>query len=201
MGRPSLSAERRRQIIAATIQCVAVHGVRGATLERIAQMAGMTRGHVRHFVGNRDELLTDAARVFYYGDAALDEKDLAVLATSPTAISDPLWSVDDTLDYLFGASSARTAETAAAMAWVDASRASEAIHKIALSAYIGIEESLAAAIAREHPQTTPAEGRRLAAALLALAIGAILLTDLELSMSRLQDARSSAEALLAKLTS
>ena len=40
MGRTSLAAERRRHIVQVTIDCISTHGIRGATLERIAESAG-----------------------------------------------------------------------------------------------------------------------------------------------------------------
>ena len=57
MARPSLKEERRAQILEAFELCVARHGVEGATLERVAEQAGLTRSLIRHNVGNRDDLL------------------------------------------------------------------------------------------------------------------------------------------------
>ena len=198
MGRRSIAVERRRQIITVTIQCIATHGVAGTTLERIADTAGMARGHVRHFVGNRDELLTDAARVFYFGDGAMDESDIpTLLATSPTI--DRQWSLEQAMDYLFGEFAAPGTDNAAAIAWVDASRTMPAIHEIVLSAYAGISASMRDAIAAAHPDAPDADCQRVATALLALAIGTTFMTDLEPSQDRIDDARSAGEELLARL--
>ena len=57
MPRPSLKEERRDQILDAYEACVARFGVEGATLERIAEEAGLARALIRHNVGNRDDLL------------------------------------------------------------------------------------------------------------------------------------------------
>lgn len=65
MGRPSVAAERREQILDATMTTIAEHGIHGTTLDRIADTAGMSRGHVRHFVGNRDRLLLDTATALF----------------------------------------------------------------------------------------------------------------------------------------
>ncbi|MEM9209285.1 MAG: TetR/AcrR family transcriptional regulator, partial [Pseudomonadota bacterium] len=56
MPRPSLKDERRAEILAAYERCIARHGVEGATLERIAEEAGLARALIRHNVGNKDEL-------------------------------------------------------------------------------------------------------------------------------------------------
>lgn len=57
MPRPSLKAERRSQILDAYEACVARYGVEGATLERIAEEAGIARALLRHNIGNREDLL------------------------------------------------------------------------------------------------------------------------------------------------
>jgi len=60
MGRRSLKAERREQILEAFEQCVAQHGLAGTTLDRVAEIAGLGRPAIRHNVGNRDALIRAA---------------------------------------------------------------------------------------------------------------------------------------------
>jgi AcrR family transcriptional regulator len=57
MGRPSLADVRRPQLLEAYASCLARYGVEGTTLDRVAKEAGVTRGLVRHYLGNRDEVL------------------------------------------------------------------------------------------------------------------------------------------------
>lgn len=57
MGRPSVKDERREQILRAYETCVARFGVEGASLEKVAEQAGLARPLIRHNVGNRDDLL------------------------------------------------------------------------------------------------------------------------------------------------
>jgi TetR/AcrR family transcriptional repressor of bet genes len=57
MGRPSLQAKRTHEIVLAASRCIASHGVSGATLELIAKESGFSRGHIRYYVGNRDQLI------------------------------------------------------------------------------------------------------------------------------------------------
>lgn len=200
MGRRSVAVERRRQVIVATVECMAAHGVGGTTLERIADAAGMARGHVRHFAGNRDDLLTDAARFFYFGEAALDETDLdSVAARAP--LVPPSWTTSDVLDYLFGAFAVPGSDNAAALAFVDAGRTLPAIHDIVLRAYRGIEESLVEIIQRTHPGMDVARYRRAAWAVLSLAIGNNFVNDLDPSEERTHDARAAAEGAIYELRS
>jgi AcrR family transcriptional regulator len=60
VGRPSVVAERRRQILDAVEECVVTYGLTGTTLDRIADTAGLTRSNLAHFVGNRDEIIEAA---------------------------------------------------------------------------------------------------------------------------------------------
>jgi AcrR family transcriptional regulator len=57
MGRPSLAAERTEQIVLAATRCVARVGFDETTLEDISQESGLSRGHIRHYVGGRDDLM------------------------------------------------------------------------------------------------------------------------------------------------
>lgn len=199
MGRRSVAAERRQQIIAATVSCMATHGVSGTTLERIADTAGMARGHVRHFTGNRDELLTDAARVFYFGDAALEETDLDALAIRAPLVP-PSSDVSGALDYLFGEFAVPGTENAATLAFIDAGRTIPAIHDIVVRAYRGIEESLVDVLRRASPARDARAYSRTAWAVLTIAMGNNFLNDLEPSDERIQDAREAAEQLIADFT-
>lgn len=50
--------ERRKQdLIEATLDCVAEHGLEGATVRAIARRAGVTAGLIRHYFPNKEELL------------------------------------------------------------------------------------------------------------------------------------------------
>ncbi|MEM1197939.1 MAG: TetR/AcrR family transcriptional regulator [Pseudomonadota bacterium] len=57
MPRPSLKEQRSEEILTAFARCVARFGVDGATLEVVAAEAGVSRPSVRHFVGNREDLI------------------------------------------------------------------------------------------------------------------------------------------------
>lgn len=53
--------ERRRQdLIDATLDCVAEHGLQGATVRAIAVRAGVSGGLIRHYFPNKDQLLEAA---------------------------------------------------------------------------------------------------------------------------------------------
>jgi TetR/AcrR family transcriptional regulator, transcriptional repressor of bet genes len=61
---PQRRAERgeqtRARLLEATIQSIARDGVAGASVERITQRAGVSRGLVRHYYGSKSRLLAEA---------------------------------------------------------------------------------------------------------------------------------------------
>lgn len=57
-GRPSVTTERRSQITDAFIELIAERGLEHVTVDDVAARAGVARSAVRHFVGNRADLIT-----------------------------------------------------------------------------------------------------------------------------------------------
>jgi len=57
MSRPSLKTVRSAEILDAFEKCVARFGLEGATQDRIAEEAGVKRTLLRHYLGNRDEMI------------------------------------------------------------------------------------------------------------------------------------------------
>ncbi|MFK7915339.1 MAG: TetR/AcrR family transcriptional regulator [Pseudomonadales bacterium] len=58
MPRPSMAVERREQILQAFEACALRKGLEATTLADVAEQAGLPRPLVRHFMGNRDALVT-----------------------------------------------------------------------------------------------------------------------------------------------
>jgi AcrR family transcriptional regulator len=56
MGRKSKIDERREHILAAFERCIVSYGI-DVSLERIAEEAGVKRSLIRHYLGNRDEVV------------------------------------------------------------------------------------------------------------------------------------------------
>ncbi|POF33972.1 TetR family transcriptional regulator C-terminal domain-containing protein [Roseibium marinum] len=52
--------ERKRTLLEAALTCVAQEGLKGATVRRIAEEAGVTAGLVRHYFGSKNGLITSA---------------------------------------------------------------------------------------------------------------------------------------------
>jgi len=187
MGRPSVAVERRRQIIDAALRSMAIHGFAGTTLDRIAEVAGMARGHVRHFAGNRDELLTEAAKSFYFdgtdGRSLFPENETLAAA----------------LDYLFGGFVGPDEENVIALGFVEAARVIPTIAVVVLSAYTGTQAALTELIAAQHPDSSREAAEQVAYGVLTIALGNVFLSDIEASTVRTQAGRAAAERLIASL--
>ncbi|MFV9506884.1 MAG: TetR/AcrR family transcriptional regulator [Oscillochloridaceae bacterium umkhey_bin13] len=76
MGRKSLVEERRVAILAAFERCIARDGL-DVPLDRIAEEAGMPRSLIRHYLGNRDEMVM---QVVYQIATTYPERIVADLA-------------------------------------------------------------------------------------------------------------------------
>ena len=57
MPRRDLTEERTEQILDAFERCIIQYGLESSSLEKVAEEAGMKRPIIRHYVGNRDDLV------------------------------------------------------------------------------------------------------------------------------------------------
>ena len=73
MPRPSLKEQRTQEILDAFERCLPRYGLEGTSLEHVAEEAGVKRTIIRHYVGNRDQLLSALlARYLERSRASLD---------------------------------------------------------------------------------------------------------------------------------
>jgi len=100
MGRPRVTEQRAEEILDAFEICVAHYGVEGATLERLAEQAGLARALIRHHIGNRDELVTafvdrfirtasEASQVAFEQLPPKNKSDVLVAGFFDPELSDP----------------------------------------------------------------------------------------------------------------
>jgi len=57
MGRKDLTSERQDFILDAMESCIAKYGLQGTTLNNIASEAGINRGLIYHYIGNREDVI------------------------------------------------------------------------------------------------------------------------------------------------
>ncbi|MGO3088641.1 MAG: TetR/AcrR family transcriptional regulator [Galactobacter sp.] len=190
MGRPSVGPQRRAQILDATIDCISEHGIVATTLERIAEKAGMSRGHVRHFAGNRDTLISDACRRFY---GLLPELE----GGPEQIIPDTEASLEDILDVLFGDDfAAATDENAVVQAFIAEAKSNTSVSAVLDQAYSSTHDRVTLVVRRDLPQLGDEFAGQLAFDVVCLALGNVFLTDLGHSLVRGFNARAGADALL-----
>jgi len=60
MGRKNLKEKRSSEIIAALERCIEKRGLESTTLEQVAEEAGTSRRIIRHYLGNREEMILTA---------------------------------------------------------------------------------------------------------------------------------------------
>jgi AcrR family transcriptional regulator len=188
MGRPSLAAERVATILDATGRCVARFGVEGTTLEKVAAESGMSRSHIRHYVGNRADLI-DRFR------ARILER---YLPPAPTIAADlGLSATELVLHLLFdGEAEADLDDYAAIDGVLAASRHDAALQAEVRTVYARIETFIAQAVTLDHPDWEPSKVAAIASQVLQLSYGYATMHAIGLPSSRLPAARDLARALL-----
>jgi AcrR family transcriptional regulator len=65
VGRPSIADARRPQIVEAFVECIRRYGLEGATVERVAEMLGVSRTLVFHYFGDTEALTRTATEQIF----------------------------------------------------------------------------------------------------------------------------------------
>lgn len=101
MGRPSMVAQRREEILDALEICIHQKGIGGTSLEYLAEVAKMKRSILRHYIGNRDEIIIALGERWLEHYYALWQQTLDYLPQQHriTALIDILFAIRDN-DYV-----------------------------------------------------------------------------------------------------
>ncbi len=62
--RPTLAPQREAEILNALEHCIREHGIAGLTVQKVAEKSGYSRGHVRHYLGNKADQLRALINVY-----------------------------------------------------------------------------------------------------------------------------------------
>ena len=57
-----LESEKAQRIVAAMRECVGTRGAEGATFDRVAKVAGVSRGLLHYYFGSKERLLVEVVR-------------------------------------------------------------------------------------------------------------------------------------------
>jgi AcrR family transcriptional regulator len=191
MGRPSKASERTEQILEAAIRTIAKYGYAQTTLDRIAEESGLARGHIRHYLGNRQDILRKAARAYYSSNGDRE----SFLPPSAT-------TVKKAIDFLFSAEFIGTTEEhALVFGFIEAARSDSVISDMLIEVYLGAEREFVELLRAEHPKVPAARLKSMAFAVVSMAIHNIFLHDISVTVNSTRLAKSSAKLVVAELSS
>ncbi|MGI9612777.1 MAG: TetR/AcrR family transcriptional regulator [Acidimicrobiales bacterium] len=127
MGRPRMDDQRGREIVDAFLGLVAEKGLAETTLDDVAAAVDLRRGTVRHFVGNRRDLVVTAA------ERLIDRYE----ETFRAAVLDPpdAGATDRMLDFLFTEEDVLATEEKAFDALMQPSSDDDRVRGVLASAY------------------------------------------------------------------
>ena len=192
MARPSVKEERTEAILDAFERCIARFGVEGASLQRIADEAGLARALLRHHVGNREELIAVLARRFADRTAAEMDDFLAELPAEGR--------LQAMIDILFDARYASPdSEVLVAEALIAAARTRPELRGILLRWYDDFEAALAAELQAAYPAAEEDAVRTVATGLTGIYFNVDSLTSLEPPEALRKRARAAALRLVGTL--
>ena len=170
-------------------RCIARYGVEGATLERIADEAGMKRPALRHFVGNREALLAAVSDRFFARAAAEN-------AALETAVNEGL-PAEGLLDMLFDATPTDTQSMLVVEALISASAADRPTAR-RMKRYVDEFTNVVAKLLRnEFPDATPENCRDVATGIVGIYFNVESLSPL----GRIDDIRDSSHNAARRLVS
>jgi AcrR family transcriptional regulator len=195
MGRKSLADERQEQILDAFAVCLRKDGFEGCTLERVAEEAGMQRSLIRHYIGNRDDLVSTAVnRIITAYKAELAE---AIENLPRSALVPAL------LDYLFcleEESELTDYDMLINTLWATHER-NPHTRALLLNLYQEFETLVTDSLTYAYPDAPEEQRRSVAYAVMCLANDTWSLVSLGFPPSKTAAARRMAEQLIASLTS
>lgn len=193
MGRPSLAAERTRQILDAVERCVARTGLVRLTLDDVAREAGLKRSQLRHFVGNRDDLIR--AAILHFSEAYWTSYADAVARVAPDE------RLDVVLNFLFeGAFVHEHPDEERVLDAIIAGTAGDPIARQALrDLYERFHRSAADELRRAFPEARPEDVVDVSYALMSLAESHATFVHLELDVARSERALRLARQWIATL--
>lgn len=191
MGRQSLAEPRRQQMLAGIARCIGRHGLAASTQEVMAQESGFSRSHIRHYLGNRDDVIE---AVWDYLMRPYQEQTAATLSAP-----EPRERLERLLDFLFGPEMERKPEDVAIEALINgASRHPELLEKVDRT-YRELEQQVSAQLQAVAPGMAADAADGVAFSLIAMAFGASSFSARTFPESRRQAAHEIANRIVEQL--
>jgi AcrR family transcriptional regulator len=193
MGRKDLTPERQDAILDATERCIARYGLQGTTLNNIASEAGINRGLIHHYVGNREDIVQLLVeRLLRKYQASFKNYAATQLESN---------RVDVIIDYYFDAWFEMAPEDdALVLELLTENERDPHIHKLLLNLYNGFENLIARELAELYPKADDKQLHSVSYSLMVLAFGHATITWLGLPKAKQADVRSIAANLVQSLS-
>jgi AcrR family transcriptional regulator len=87
MSKPDVAAERKDQIVRATVECITKHGYHNFSMQDVARTAGVSKGIIHYYFLNKDDLMMSVL------DRVAGDIE-SVLVEDMQAITDPVKKLD-----------------------------------------------------------------------------------------------------------
>ena len=190
MPRARMDEARQEEILSALEACILDRGLLQTSLNDVAEKAGLARPLVRHFVGNRDEMIE---RLF---ERLIDrgEKQLEALNSAERSPS-----LNERLDLLYGdLFSNRASNVVVSELWAHARR-NERTRPRLRALYEKVLGSLVDAMKREGLGHTRTQRHDAAYALVSLAYGHAAFREIELQPKTKRSPRAMADIIVSTL--
>ena len=191
VGRPRQTERRRREIVAAYLECIAGGGLRAGSISAVARALGLDRSTLHHYFRTADDLVAAGMEevIERYRRGAAE-----AVAGVPAAAR-----LDALLDHLLGAEYADAELSAILVEFGVAARQDPRALAELQRAYRALEDTVHAEIAARYPDADSADRRRVGLAIAQLGEGLATLREIGLAGERVAAARAAADALLARL--
>jgi AcrR family transcriptional regulator len=178
-------------MIAAIARCVEKHGLAASTQEVMATESGFSRSHIRHYLGNRDDVI-DA--VWDYVVTPYQERIRAAATQRP-----PQRALDALLDYLFGPEMEAQPEDRVIVAVIQEAARHPRLRDKVRATYVDIIRVIARVLRAIRPSLRRQQAQDVAFSIVSLAIAGTFFSAMSFSKSRRQAARRTARALVDSL--
>lgn len=188
-GRPSNQEERYHQVMEAMVHCVARFGLDGATLDRIAKQAELSRPLIRHHLGNKEHMLD---KLTSYVFESFSAQTTALLDSLPDE-----GQSEALIDALFADDEGASADLVLAFAALTARAAEDTTLQEECRGWItGFEDKILAVLAADNAEVDPQPLRMAATGITAIFFNVSSLSALNLPESWRLTSKQAAQTLL-----
>lgn len=191
MGRKSLIKERTSQILDAFERCIVKYGLEESSIPRIAEEAGVKHSIIRHYIGNRNALVSAMVIRFtsHYKELIFNALNMPDLMENTSTV----------FTYFFDEFTRNNAECIIFSQLFSAATKDESIRRNLLAFYQEIEAHTIRIFSSLHPDIPRDKIETVTYAILSLWLGHTQFFHLGFGQERIGDATTAAEVLTERL--